>query len=251
MGVQSTAGSTRAVTISAGGTQLAGDLTVPDGATGVVAFAHGSGSGRRSPRNREVAELLNEARLATLLLDLLTEGEESVDLRTGKPRFDTPLLARRMVAAIDWLTSEPAVARLSVGCFGSSTGAAAALIAAARRPERVLAVVSRGGRPDLAGAELASVRAATLLIVGGADPVVLELNRQAQEHLRCENSLEIVERAGHLFEESGALARVAGLARAWFLSHLNRRSLAEAPAGHRPGAGAREDGPASPKQSRR
>src|SRR5437763_16698576 len=226
MGVQSTAGPTRAVTISAGGTQLAGDLTVPDGATGVVTFAHGSGSGRRSPRNREVAELLNEARLATLLLDLLTEGEESVDLRTGKLRFDTPLLARRMVAAIDWLTSEPAVARLSVGCFGSSTGGAAALIAAARRPERVLAVVSRGGRPDLAGAELASVRAATLLTVGGADPVLLEHHRQAQQRLRRETSLEIVEHARHLVEESGALARVAALARVWFLSHFNRRSLA-------------------------
>jgi len=220
MGAQSTAGPTGAVTISAGGAQLAGDLTAPEGATGVVAFAHGSGSGRRSPRNREVAERLNEARLATLLLDLLTEGEESVDRRTGELRFDIPLLARRMVAAIDWLKSEPAVARLSVGCFGASTGAAAALIAAARRPERVLAVVSRGGRPDLAGAELASVAAPTLLIVGGADPVVLELNRQAQQYLRCETSLEIVEHASHLFEESGALARVAGLARAWFLPHL-------------------------------
>jgi pimeloyl-ACP methyl ester carboxylesterase len=226
MGAKSTTSPTRAVTISAGSAQLAADLTAPEGATGVVAFAHGSGSGRHSPRNREVAKRLNDACLATLLLDLLTEREESVDRRTGELRFDIPLLARRMVAAIDWLESEPALARLSVGCFGASTGAAAALIAAARRPERVLAVVSRGGRPDLAGAQLASVAAPTLLIVGRADPVVLELNRQAQRHLPGETSLEIVEHAGHLFEEPEALARVAELARAWFLSHLNGRSLA-------------------------
>ena len=226
MGAHSTAGPARAVMISTGDAELAGDLTAPEGATGVVAFAHGSGSSRHSPRNREVAERLNEARLATLLMDLLTEREESVDRRTGQLRFDIPLLAHRMVAAIDWLRSEPAVARLSVGCFGASTGAAAALMAAARRPERVMAVVSRGGRPDLAGSELASVTAPTLLIVGGADPVVLQLNRQAQQRLRCETTLEIVEHAGHLFEEPGALARVAERARAWFLSHLNRRGLA-------------------------
>jgi putative phosphoribosyl transferase len=220
MGAQSTAGPTRAVTISASGATLAADLTVPDGATGVVAFAHGSGSGRLSPRNREVAERLNAARLATLLLDLLTEREERVDRRTDQLRFDISLLARRMVAAIDWLASERAVERLPVGCFGASTGAAAGLIAAAQRSERVLAVVSRGGRPDLAGAELASVAAPTLLIVGSADPAVLELNRQAQRHLRCETQLEIIEHAGHLFEEPGALARVAQLARAWFLSRL-------------------------------
>ena len=221
MGTSSTASLTRSVSISAGGAQLGGDLTAPEGAVAIVAFAHGSGSGRHSPRNREVAKRLNDARLATLLLDLLTEKEESVDLRSGELRFDIPLLAGRMVAAIDWLEKEPAVAQLAVGCFGASTGAAAALMAAARRPERVRAVVSRGGRPDLAGAELASVVAPTLLIVGGADPVVLELNRQAQQQLRCETRLEIVEHASHLFEEPGALERVAELARGWFLSHVN------------------------------
>ena len=226
MGAQSTAGPTHAVTISASGARLAADLTSPDGATGVVAFAHGSGSGRLSPRNRAVAERLNEARLATLLLDLLTEREESVDRRTGQLRFNIPLLAGRMVAAIDWLASEPGVERLPVGCFGASTGAAASLFAAARRPGRVLAVASRGGRPDLAGAELASVAAPTLLIVGGADPAVLELNRQAQRRLRCETKLEIIAHAGHLFEEPGALAHVAALARAWFLSHLSGPSPA-------------------------
>ncbi|TML00151.1 MAG: hypothetical protein E6G34_01240 [Actinobacteria bacterium] len=230
MGASSTASLTRSVTISAGPAQLVGDLTAPEGAVGVVAFAHGSGSGRHSPRNREVAMRLNEAQLATLLLDLLTAKEERADLRTGELRFDTPLLARRMVAAIDWLESEPAVAQLAVGCFGASTGAAAALMAAARRPARVLSVVSRGGRPDLAGAELASVVAPTLLIVGSADPVVLELNRQAQRQLRCETRLEIVEHASHLFEEPGALERVAELARAWFRSHLSAQRSAR-PAG--------------------
>jgi putative phosphoribosyl transferase len=210
--------STRAVTIPAEGVELAGDLTVPDAAVGVVAFAHGSGSGRHSPRNRQVAAGLADARLATLLMDLLTEEEEEVDLRTRELRFDIPLLARRMVAAIDWL--EDATHGLSVGCFGASTGAAAALIAAARRPGRVRAVVSRGGRPDLAGEDLASVSAPTLLIVGGADPVVIDLNQQAREQLRCETRLELVEGASHLFEEPGALERVTELARDWFLSHL-------------------------------
>src|SRR5919204_5997170 len=181
-----------AVTIPADGVELAGDLTVPDDAVGVVAFAHGSGSGRHSPRNRQVAAGLVDAGLATLLMDLLTEDEEQVDLRTRELRFDIPLLARRMVAAIDWLEHEPATERLPVGCFGASTGAAAALIAAGKRPERVRAVVSRRGRPDLAGVELASVRAPTLLIVGGDDPVVLGLNQQAQHELRCETRLEIV-----------------------------------------------------------
>ena len=155
-----------AVTIPADGVELAGDLTVPDATGGVVAFAHGSGSGRHSPRNRQVAAGLVAAGLATLLLDLLTEDEEQVDVRTRELRFDIPLLARRMVAAIDWLEHAPATGRLPVGCFGASTGAAAALIAAARRPERVRAGVSRGGRTDPTGDELSAVRAPTLLIVG-------------------------------------------------------------------------------------
>src|SRR5215211_3566745 len=158
---------TRSVTIRAGGVELAGDLTVPNDAVGVVAFAHGSGSSRRSPRNREVAAGLVDALLATLLMDLLTENEEQVDRRTRELRFDIPLLARRMAAAIDWLEHEPATGRLPVGCFGASTGAAATLIAAAQRPDRVRAVVSRGGRPDLAGDALPAVSASTLLIVGG------------------------------------------------------------------------------------
>ncbi len=210
----------RAVTIPADGVRLDGDLTVPDDAVGVVAFAHGSGSGRHSPRNREVAARLAEARLATLLLDLLTADEEDVDLRTRELRFDIGLLAGRMVSAIDWLGSEPFTERLAVGCFGASTGAAAALIAAARRPDRVHAVVSRGGRPDLAADELSAVKAPTLLIVGGADTVVIDLNRQAQARLRCPAQLEIVEGAGHLFEEPGALEQVAELARDWFVTRL-------------------------------
>jgi pimeloyl-ACP methyl ester carboxylesterase len=220
MDVSSATGVTHAVTITADGVQLAGDLTVPHAGVGVVAFAHGSGSGRHSPRNRQVAAGLAEARLATLLLDLLTEAEEELDRRTRELRFDIALLADRMVAAIDWLGREPSTEDLAVGCFGASTGAAAALIAAARRPDRTRAVVSRGGRPDLAGGELASVRAPTLLIVGGADPVVIELNQQAQEHLRCERRLEIVEGASHLFEEPGKLERVTELARDWFLTRL-------------------------------
>src|SRR5688572_19702643 len=192
MDASSATESMRAVAIPAEGVQLAGDLTVPDAAVGVVAFAHGSGSGRHSPRNRQVAAGLAEARLATLLVDLLTEDEERLDLRTRELRFDIPLLAGRVVAALDWLADESSTDRLPAGCFGASTGAAAALIAAARRPDRVHAVVSRGGRPDLAGGELASVRAPTLLIVGGADPVVIDLNQQAQEQLHCETRLEIV-----------------------------------------------------------
>jgi putative phosphoribosyl transferase len=211
---------TRAITIPAEGAQLAGDLTLPDAAVGLVVFAHGSGSGRHSPRNRQVAAGLAEAGMATLLMDLLTEAEEDVDLRTRELRFDIPLLADRMVSAIDRLQHDPSTGRLPVGCFGASTGAAAAVIAAARRPGRVRAVVSRGGRPDLAGEELASVGAPTLLIVGGADPVVIDLNREAQEQLRCETRLEIVEGASHLFEEPGKLERVTELARDWFLAHL-------------------------------
>lgn len=210
----------RSVTIPAGGVQLPGDLTVPVSACGIVVFAHGSGSSRHSPRNRLIAARLTEARLGTLLLDLLTEDEEQQDLRTRALRFDIPRLAERTVAAIDWLGGEPATGELAVGCFGASTGAAAALVAAARRPERVGAVVSRGGRPDLAGSELQAVRAPTLLIVGAADPLVLEINRQAQRQLRHEMRLEIIPGATHLFEEPRALERVAELAHDWFLVYL-------------------------------
>src|SRR5919204_2673360 len=217
----SATGIARAVTIPADGVGLAGDMTMRDDAVGLVAFAHGSGSGRQSPRNRQVAAGLVDARLATLLMDLLTDDEEQVDLRARELRFDIPLLARRMVAAIDWLEHEPQTERLPVGCFGASTGAAAALIAAAQRPERVRAVVSRGGRPDLAREELPAVAAPTLLIVGGDDPVVIELNQRAQQQLRCATRLEIVEGASHLFEEPGKLERVTELARDWFLSQLS------------------------------
>jgi putative phosphoribosyl transferase len=201
---------------------LTGTLTVPPGARGMVVFAHGSGSGRFSPRNRAVAGALVDAGLATLLMDLLTEDEEVEDMRTARLRFDIPLLAERVIGAIDWLHSDPAYAELPVGCFGASTGAAAALIAAAERPERVHAVVSRGGRPDLAGDALPRVRAPTLLIVGGRDTEVIRLNMQAQAALGGESKLEIVPGASHLFEERGALEQVAALAEEWFLQHLPR-----------------------------
>jgi dienelactone hydrolase len=211
------------VQIPADGVLLEGDLTVPRDAGGIVVFAHGSGSGRFSPRNRAVADVLVRAGLATLLMDLLTAQEERVDLRTAHLRFDIDLLGRRVIATIDWLATETAVKDLSVGCFGASTGAAAALVAAADRPERVGAVVSRGGRPDLAGDALRRVTAPTLLIVGGNDPEVLALNRAALAALAGEARLEIVPGATHLFEEPGALERVAELARDWFLRHLAGR----------------------------
>jgi putative phosphoribosyl transferase len=216
--------SERAVEIPAEGVRLAGDLTIPPDASGIVVFAHGSGSGRFSPRNRAVAGMLVDAGLATLLMDLLTAEEEAHDLRTGHLRFDVGLLGRRVIAAIDWLATDAAAGQLPVGCFGASTGAAAALIAAAERPQRVGAVVSRGGRPDLAGEALPRVTAPTLLIVGGKDVEVLRLNQQALAALAGEARLEIVPGATHLFEEPGALAHVAALARDWFLRHLGRRS---------------------------
>jgi dienelactone hydrolase len=212
----------RAVEIPADGVRLAGDLVVPPAARGIVVFAHGSGSGRFSPRNRAVAGVLVRAGLATLLMDLLTPEEEAVDLRTRHLRFDIALLARRVIASIDWLVADATAQDLPVGCFGASTGAAAALIAAAERPERVGAVVSRGGRPDLAGEALRRVYAPTLLIVGGNDPEVLRLNKQALAALGGEARLEVVPGATHLFEEPGALERVAALARDWFLEHLAR-----------------------------
>ena len=215
-----TAHSERAVEIPAGDARLAGDLTIPPGATGMVVFAHGSGSGRFSPRNRAVAAALADAGLATLLMDLLTGEEEEEDRRTGRLRFDVGLLGRRVVATIDWLATDSPAGQLPVGCFGASTGAAAALIAAAQRGGRVRAVVSRGGRPDLAGDALGRVTAPTLLIVGGRDVEVLRLNQQALAALAGEARIEVVPGATHLFEEPGALERVAALARDWFLRHL-------------------------------
>jgi dienelactone hydrolase len=210
----------QSVTVAVDGVRLAGDLSVPAGARGLVVFAHGSGSGRFSPRNRAVAEVLVEAGLATLLMDLLTGEEEAEDRRTARLRFDVRLLGDRVIGTIDWLASEPELAALPIGCFGASTGAAGALIAAAERPERVDAVVSRGGRPDLAADALPRVSAPVLLIVGGRDTEVIRLNRLAKERLVGESELVIVPGAGHLFEEPGALEQVAGLARDWFLRHL-------------------------------
>ncbi|HKT40433.1 MAG TPA: dienelactone hydrolase family protein [Ktedonobacterales bacterium] len=211
---------THAVTIATGDATLAGDLGIRPGARGIVVFAHGSGSSRHSPRNRFVAGALREAGLATLLMDLLTAAEETEDMRTGALRFDIGLLARRLIGATDWLTRQPETHALPIGYFGASTGAGAALVAAAERPETIHAVVSRGGRPDLAGLMLAQVRAPTLLIVGGNDPHVIEMNRDAMRQMHAQTQLEIVPGATHLFEEPGALEQVAILARAWFAQHL-------------------------------
>ena len=210
----------RAVRIGIGGIALEGDLLIPEGALALVLFAHGSGSTRFSPRNRYVARLLNKRRLATLLVDLLTPAEEEQDALTGRLRFDINLLADRLVGVTDWAGEEPDTRQLSLGYFGASTGAAAALVAAALRADRVGAVVSRGGRPDLADVALRDVRAPTLLIVGGNDPEVLELNRMALKMMSCVRELAIVPGASHLFEEPGALDEVARLARDWFLRHL-------------------------------
>ncbi|MCA1842293.1 MAG: dienelactone hydrolase family protein, partial [Actinobacteria bacterium] len=183
---------------------LSGDLELPPDAAGVVVFAHGSGSSRHSPRNREVAAALRQAGLGTLLMDLLTPAEEALDARTGELRFDIDLLAGRLVGAVGWLAAEPATKALPVGCYGASTGGGAALVAAAEDPERIAAVVSRGGRPDLAGDALERVTAPTLLIVGGDDDVVLDLNRRALERISAEKRLAVVSGATHLFEEPGA-----------------------------------------------
>ena len=211
----------RAVRIPAGRDVLDGDLVVPVDARGIVLFAHGSGSSRHSSRNRFVAGELQDAGLATLLMDLLTAAEERRDVYTAEYRFDIELLGVRLTAAVDWLSQEPSTAALGVGLFGASTGAAAALIAAAERPARVRAVVSRGGRPDLAGAALSRVAAPTLLIVGGDDEPVITLNQEALAQLGCEKRLEIVPGATHLFEEPGTLERVAALARDWFIAHYS------------------------------
>lgn len=210
----------RPVQIPAGPVKLEGVLGIPEGARGIVLFAHGSGSSRHSPRNRFVAEMLRQAYLATLLMDLLTLEEEAIDQQTGQHRFNIGLLAKRLVSATDWLIRFPETRRLKIGYFGASTGAAAALVAAAERPDVVSAVVSRGGRPDLASPALAQVWAPTLLIVGGHDLSVLALNRQALAKLKGEKKLVIIPEATHLFEEPGALEGVAALARDWFLRHL-------------------------------
>jgi putative phosphoribosyl transferase len=202
-----------------GSVTLDGNLTIPEDARALVLFAHGSGSSRHSPRNRYVARMLNEARLATLLIDLLTLHEEVIDARTAHFRFGIDLLAET-----DWLNQFPDTRDFPIGYFGASTGAAAALVAAAIRPDVVGAIVSRGGRPDLAGAALPRVRAPTLLIVGGDDDQVIELNRTAPAQMRCEKQLIIVPGVTHLFEEPGALDEVARLARDWFERHLIPRA---------------------------
>jgi putative phosphoribosyl transferase len=200
-----------------------GDLAIPDGAAGLVVFAHGSGSSRRSPRNRAVAAGLRDRGLGTLLMDLLTPAEEAADARTGHLRFDIGLLAGRLEAASAWLAGQPGTRDLASGYFGASTGAAAALVAAARRPSGAGAIVSRGGRPDLAGDDLPRVRAPTLLIVGGRDQTVLDLNRAAARQLLAAWRLVVVPGATHLFEEPGALEEVTRLAAGWFLDHLGAR----------------------------
>jgi dienelactone hydrolase len=209
-----------AVRIQDGADTLDGDLHVPDGATGLVIFAHGSGSSRFSSRNRQVAAALQRGGFATLLLDLLTAREEQVDVVTGQYRFDLPRLGRRVVAAADWAATSPHVRHLPLGYFGASTGAAAALIAAAERPEVSMPVVSRGGRPDLAERALPHVQAPTLLIVGGDDEPVIEMNEVARRQMRALVEVAIVPGASHLFEETGTLEAVAELARDWFGRYL-------------------------------
>ncbi len=206
---------------------LEGDLEVPSGAKGLVLFAHGSGSGRHSPRNRSVAGVLQKAGLGTLLVDLLTLEEEAIDERTLSYRFDMDLLANRLTRVADWLQQNPVTHDLPFVLFGASTGASAALFTAARRPDAVRAVVSRGGRPDLAAPALLDVKAPTLLIVGGHDPEVIQMNKRAMTLLSGEKELRIIPGATHLFEEPGALETVAGLARDWFITHLDRASAAD------------------------
>jgi putative phosphoribosyl transferase len=208
------------VQIPAGRAVLSGDLTIPKNAVALVLFAHGSGSSRHSPRNQFVARTLNDGGLATLLFDLLTPDEEATDMYTREHRFNIGLLAERLVHATKWAKREEQTRDLQLGYFGSSTGAAAALVAAAEISEDVGAVVSRGGRPDLAGDALPRVKAPTLLIVGGNDDIVIELNEMARDQMRCEVKLEIVPGATHLFEEPGALEKVAKLASDWFVNHI-------------------------------
>lgn len=208
------------VHVSTNGATVEANLSIPEGAEGIVLFAHGTGSSRHSPRNNFVADELRDGGLATLLIDLMTPEEKQVDRRTRQIRFDIDRLAQRVTGATDWLLEQPETEDLNLGYFGSSTGAAGALIAATERPDAAKAVVSRGGRVDMAEAVLDQVRAPTLFIVGGNDYRVLQLNRQALEQLESEKELEIVAGAGHLFEEPGALDEVARLAREWFQEHL-------------------------------
>jgi putative phosphoribosyl transferase len=219
---------TREVRIPSGDVSLYGDLVLPSGFTGLVLFAHGSGSGRHSARNRQVARRLQQAGIATLLFDLLTAQEEQVDLHTREHRFDIALLTQRMQDATTWTVLQPGLQHAFVGYFGASTGSGAAVIAAARLGKHIAAVVSRGGRPDLAGSvALAAVTAPTLLIVGGADYGVIELNEQALQQLRCDKELVVVPGATHRFEERGTLERVAELAASWFSTHLARNEPME------------------------
>lgn len=210
------------VGISSGDVRLEGDLVVPAGASGIVLFAHGSGSSRHSPRNRQVAQTIRESGVGTLLFDLLTRQEEEIDLRTRHLRFDLGLLARRLLDATFWVLQQKETRGLQIGYFGSSTGGGAALMAAAELGDVIGAVVSRGGRPDLAGAALARVQAPTLLLIGGLDNVVLRLNEEAFQKLNCEKSLRVIPGATHLFEEPGALEAVARLAADWFAVHLRQ-----------------------------
>ncbi len=217
----------REVQILSTGVRLEGVMSIPEDATGIVLFVHGSGSSRHSPRNRHVAQTLQEGGLATLLFDLLTPAEEAIDQHTRQWRFDVSLLARRTAAVLEWLDLQLFVHDLKRGLFGSSTGAAAALMAAAELPEKVAAIVSRGGRPDLAGEALPKVQAPTLLIVGGLDEVVIDLNEKALARMQSgsEKKLVLVPGASHLFEESGTLEAVARLARDWFQTHLSKVSI--------------------------
>ncbi len=211
---------TDSVRIPSGTVTLSADLAIPDGAHGLVIFAHGSGSGRHSPRNRSVAAALQRAGFATLLLDMLTPDEERLDMVSSGYRFDIPFLSTRLSRAVEWAHLRPDVGGLPIGLFGASTGAAAALVTAARCPELITAVVSRGGRPDLAWDVLARVEAPTLLLVGGRDTPVLHLNREAARRMRCVHEVVLVPGASHLFEEAGTLDRVTALATDWFERHL-------------------------------
>ena len=219
---------TTAVRVPVGDAALLGDLELPARPRGIVLFAHGSGSSRFSPRNQFVARALQRRGLGTLLIDLLTSVEEKIDDQTARYRFDIPMLARRLVMIVDWLRGQPQTRAMPIGVFGASTGGGAALIAAAQRPQQIGAVVSRGGRPDLAGAWLAEVTAPTLLIVGGLDGPVIDMNRDAMQQMRhCEVTLEIVPGATHLFEEPGTLERVAGLAGDWFVDRVDAQTKKE------------------------
>ncbi len=213
------------VRIDTDSAQLEGDLALPPAGRSVVVFAHGSGSSRHSPRNRNVARVLQEGGLGTLLMDLLTPEEEQQDLQTAELRFNIGLLATRLAGAAEWLAAQPEASGMRIGYFGASTGAGAALAAAAAISHLIGAVVSRGGRPDLAGDALDKVQCPTLLIVGGDDAAVAHRNKQAFDRMRCEKKLEIVPGASHLFEEPGALERVADLARDWFQLHLTGRTM--------------------------